>query len=225
MKDLVIFGAGKVADVLYAHMASTGDYNVAAFTCDPQFAPPSGHFHDKPVLPFDDIEKHYPPDRYGMIIALGYHELNALRREKFEHAKRKGFRLASYVSPRAGTGDWLAMGENCIVLDNAVIEPGVRLGNNVVVWSGVLVGHHSTVEDHVWLAGQAVLGGSTKIGAGTFVGLGAIIGHEVELGERSFLGAGTVVTKCSGPKSVFVGKSTELYRLDSERFLRISKLR
>jgi sugar O-acyltransferase (sialic acid O-acetyltransferase NeuD family) len=223
--QIVIFGAGKVADVLGRHITAAGTHDVAAFTVDRQYAPEGSRFHGKPVVAFEEIERLYPPDKYGMLIAVGYHELNAVRQSKYEAAKAKGYRLASYVSARAGVGDWLQMGENCIILDNATIEPGVVLGNNVVVWSNVLVGHHTTIEDHSWIAGQAVFGGSARLGAGSFVGLGAIVGHEVELGDHSFIGAGAVVTKCAGPKSVFIAANTELFRLDSERFLKISKLR
>jgi len=34
-----------------------------------------------------------------------------------------------------------------------------------------------------------------------------------------------LVTKCAGPKSVFVATGTELFRLDSDKFLRITKMR
>lgn len=223
--QIVMFGAGKVADVVYRHMSHSGAHEVVAFTTDAGHLPADDTFHGKPVVPFDAITERYPADRYGMIIAIGYHELNAVRRAKYEAAKSKGYKLVSYVSPRAGVGDWLEMGDNCIILDNATIEPGVRLGNNVVIWSNVLIGHHTTIEDHAWVAGQAVFGGSARLGESSFVGLGAVVGHEVELGPKSMLGAGALVTKCADPKSVFIEKNTDLFRLDSERFLKISKLR
>lgn len=223
--QIVMFGAGKVADVVYRHIAQAGSHEVVAFTTDSKHVPGGAAFHGKPVVPFEEIEQRYPPDNYGMIVAIGYHALNAVRRSKYEAAKAKGYRLVSYVSPRAAAGDWLSMGDNCIILDNATIEPGVVLGNNVVVWSNVLVGHHTTIEDHAWIAGQAVFGGSARLGESSFVGLGAIVGHEVELGPHTMLGAGALVTKCAGPKSVFIANNTELFRLDSEKFLKISKLR
>lgn len=223
--QIVMFGAGKVADVVYHHIAQAGVHEVVAFTADSQHIPQGATFHGKPVVAFEEIERRYPADRYGMIVAIGYHDLNAVRRAKYEAAKGKGYQLVSYVSPRAGTGDWLRMGDNCIILDNATIEPGVVLGNNVVVWSNVLVGHHTTIEDHSWIAGQAVFGGSARLGESSFVGLGAIVGHEVELGPQTMLGAGALVTKCADPKSVFIAKNTDLFRLDSEKFLKISKLR
>lgn len=223
--QIVMFGAGKVADVVYRHIAQSGTHDVVAFTTDAAHAPDGGVFHGKPVVPFDSVAKEYPSDQYGMIVAIGYHDLNAVRRAKYEAAKALGYTLVSYVSPKAGVGDWLRMGDNCIILDNATVEPGVVLGNNVVVWSNVLIGHHSTIEDHAWIAGQAVFGGSTRLGTGSFVGLGAIVAHEVELGPQTMIGAGALVTKCADPKSVFIAKNTDLFRLDSEKFLKISKLR
>ncbi len=219
-----MFGTGKVADVVYHHIAASGAHDVVAFTTDAAHLPDGATFHGKPVIAFETLPERFPPARYHMIVAIGYHGLNALRKEKYDQAKAKGYRLASYVSPRAGVGDWLEMGDNCIVLD-AILEPGTRLGNDVVIWSGVLVGHHTTIDDHAWVAGQAVFGGSARLGERCFVGLGAVVAHEVEIGEQSFLGAGVLVTKCAGPKSVFVGQNTELFRLDSEKFLKISKLR
>lgn len=223
--QIVMFGTGKVADVVYRHISHAGMHEVVAFTADTDHVPQGKAFHGKEVVAFEHIAERYPPDQYGMIIAIGYHELNAVRKAKYEAAKARGYNLVSYVSPRAGVGDWAEMGDNCIVLDNATIEPGVRLGNNVVVWSNVLIGHHTTIEDHAWIAGQAVFGGSATLGECSFVGLGAIVGHEVELGSHSLLSAGALVTKCSDPKSVFIEKNTDLFRLDSERFLKISKLR
>ncbi|MGD0967238.1 MAG: acetyltransferase [Candidatus Aquilonibacter sp.] len=225
MAEIVMFGAGKVADVLYRHITHAGEHTVVAFTTDAEYVPKSGSFHDRPVVAFESVAQSYPPQRYKMIVVVGYHGLNAVRKSKYDAAKAQGYELISYVSPRAGVGDWLQAGDNCIILDNAVIEPGARLGNNVVVWSGALVGHHTTIEDHAWIAGHAVFGGSAVLGARSFVGLGAVIGHEVELGAETLVGAGALVMKCEDPKAVFIETNTPLFRLDSERFLKITKLR
>jgi sugar O-acyltransferase (sialic acid O-acetyltransferase NeuD family) len=222
---LVIFGAGKVAEVIFRYVKLQGDYDIVAFTCDSEFLPSNGTFHGLPVVAFDAVSRHYPPSEHHMIVAVGYHGLNRVRRSTYDRAKALGYPLASLVSRRAHVGDWLVSGDNCIILDGAVIDPGVRLGNNVVIWSNVLVGHHTVIEDHCWVAGHAIFGGSATLGSGSFVALGAIVGNEVAIGAESFLGAGVVVTKCADAKSVFVARDTERYRLDSENFLKISKVR
>jgi sugar O-acyltransferase (sialic acid O-acetyltransferase NeuD family) len=224
MSRLILFGAGKVGEVLYRHITASGTHEVVAFAADAEHAPPGAEFLGLPVVPFETVQSTHPPATHEMLIAIGYQNLNAMRRRKYDDAKAKGYRLASYVSPRAGVGNWLHHGENCIVLDNATTEPGVTLGNDVVIWSGALIGHHTTIEDHAWIAGHAVFGGSARLGAGSFVGLGAIVGNDVEIGERSFVGAGVLLTKCCGPKSVFIAPGTERFRLDSDQFLRITKL-
>lgn len=223
MKQLVVFGAGKIGEVVSHHLLHDGERQISAFTCEGRYVPEAGAFCGRPVVPFERIEKDYPPDRFEMIVAVGYQELNAARRRICEQARAKGYRLASFVSRRAAYGDWLQIGDNCLILDDVIIEPRVLIGNNVVLWSGVLVGHHSVLEDDCWVAGRAVFGGSSKLGAGSFVGLGAVVGPEVEIGAQSFLGAGVVVTKCAQPKSVFIAADTQEYRLDSDHFMQISK--
>src|SRR5262245_6766416 len=224
MADIVIYGAGKVADVMHRYITFDRAFNVVAFTCDAAWMPADPTFHGKPVVAFEEIERRFPPDRCGMLIAVGYHGLNSVRATKFAEAKSKGYRLESYVSTRAFAGDWLELGENCIILDNVGIEPGARLGNGVALWSGVVVGHHARIDDHCWLAAESIVGGNSVVGERSFVGLGAVVGHEVTLGAECFLGAGAMVSKSARGGRVFVGRDTELFRLDSKHFMRISKM-
>jgi sugar O-acyltransferase (sialic acid O-acetyltransferase NeuD family) len=225
MADLVIYGTGKIAEVIYRYVAFDRAFNVVAFTCDAAWLPASKTFHGKPVVAFEEVEHRYSPDRHSMLVAIGYHALNGVRATKFAEAKAKGYRLESYVSSRAFAGDWLQMGENCIILDNVGIEPGTRLGNGVALWSGVVVGHHSTVADHCWLAAESTVGGNAAVGERCFVGLGASIGHDITLGAECLLGAGARVSKSAGSGSVFVGRDTELFRLDSKQFMKVSKMK
>ena len=224
MTDLVIFGVGKVADVLYRYISFDRNYTIVGFTCDAEHVPTDGRFHGLAVVPFDAVTATFPPQSCTMLIAIGYHQLNTLRATKFAEAKAKGYRLASYVSSRAFVGDWLEMGENCIILDNVGIEPGVRLGDNVALWSNVTIGHHATIGDHCWLAAHGIVGGNASLGPRCFLGLNVTIGHQTTIGADSFLGAGVVVTKSAADNSVFIGRDTELFRLDSKKFLQISKM-
>jgi sugar O-acyltransferase (sialic acid O-acetyltransferase NeuD family) len=228
MKPLIIFGHGKIADVAYHHLVRDTEYEVVAFTCDAGWlaagnAGPSGH-SGHPVLPFEDIERHYPPESVAMFVAIGYHDLNAVRARKCEEAKAKGYTLISYVSPRADHGAWLEVGENCLILDGVGIQPGVRIGNNVSVWNNVLIGHHSIIQDHCWVAAGATLGGAVTLGARSFVGLNATIGGELSIGADCFLGAATLVVKSASPRSVFIARDTDKFRLESDAFLRMTRM-
>lgn len=228
MKPLIIFGLGKIADVAYHHLVRDSAYQVVAFTCDAEWSPStngldSTHF-GHPVLPFEDIERYYPPESVSMFVAIGYHDLNAVRARKCEEVKAKGYTLISYISPKADHGPWLDVGENCLILDGVGIQPGVKIGNNVSLWNNVLIGHHSIIHDHCWVAAGATLGGLVELGERSFVGLNATIGGELSIGANCFLGAATLVVKSAQPRSVFIAPGTDKFRLESDVFLRMTKM-
>lgn len=224
MAKVVLFGNGKIAEVVHEYLARDSEHEVVAFTCDQAFIG-GPHYRGLPLLPFETIEKHYPPGDYRMFIAVGYHELNRLRARIYESAKSKGYRLISYVSSRSWPGRELATGDNCLILDGVSVQPGAHIGNNVALWSGVIIGHHASIGDHCWLASGTAVGGGTGIEPYCFTGLNATVGHEITVGASSLLGGGSLVTKTLPPESVLVAGDTERLRLDSRRFLMISKLK
>jgi len=228
MKPLIIFGLGKIADVAYQHILRDRSYQVVAFTCDSEWLPAdSGQgslHHGHPVVAFETIERLYPPESVSMFVAIGYHDLNAVRAKKCAAAKEKGYRLISYISPRADHGPWLEVGENCLILDGVGIQPGVRIGNNVSLWNNVLIGHHSVIADHCWIAAGATLGGGVALGERSFVGLNATIGGELSIGADCFLGAASLLLKSAPARSVFIAPGTERFRLESDAFLRMTRM-
>lgn len=228
MKDIIIFGHGRISDVAFHHFVRDSECRVVAFTCDAAWmtasTAPAGTHLGLPMLPFEDVERHYPPESVSMFIAIGYHELNAFRAKKCQEAKTKGYKLISYVSPRADHGPWLDVGENCLILDGVGIQPGVRIGNNVSLWNNALIGHHSVIQDHCWIAAGATLGGLVTLGERSFVGLNATIAGDLSIGADCFLGAASLVIKSAPPKSVFVARGSDRFRLDSDAFLRMTRM-
>lgn len=228
MKKIVIFGVGKIADVAVHHMTRDQQFEVAAFAVNRDWLPSSSSdqflHKDRPLVAFEDVERLFPPKAFSMFVAIGYHELNAVRAQKYHEAKSKGYELVSYVSPRADIGQWLVIGDNCLILDGVGIQPGATIGNNVSIWNNTLVGHHSSVADHCWLAAGTTVGGSTSIGEKCFLGLNSTVGGEVSIGPDSFLGGGCLVVRSASEKSVFVERGTEKFRLDSTQFLKITAM-
>ena len=69
MKDLIIFGNGKIADVVFYYAKNECNFNVVAFTTNKEYIR-ENMFHDLPVIPFDEIENHYKPDKYSLRIKI-----------------------------------------------------------------------------------------------------------------------------------------------------------
>ncbi len=99
------------------------------------------------------------------------------------------------------------------------------VGNDVFFWNGNHLGHHARVEDHCYVAGQVVISGSAVIEPYCFLGVNATIGHEVVVGRESFIGASALVTKSVLPKSVHIVPDTPKFRLDSDSFQKLTKMK
>lgn len=229
MQKIVIFGLGMIAEVAFAHILRDRAYEVCAFACDANWLDEAGRTKlgslGLPVVPFDTVQESFPPGDYAMFVAIGYHDLNALRATKCAEAVRMGYRLVSYVSSRADLGEWCGVGSNCLLLDGVGLQPGSRVGDNVFVWNNSLIGHHSVVGDHCWIAAGSTIGGKARLGERCFVGLGATIGGDLDVAAECFVGAGALVTRSAAARSVFVQRDTELFRLDSRAFVRMTRLK
>ena len=112
-----------------------------------------------------------------------------------------------------------------MILDNQSIQPFASIGSNCFIWSGVLIAHHVTIGDHCWITSEASVAGHSNIGESSFIGINATIGHMVNIGNQCFIGANTLITKNADDKSVFIQKDTDLFRLNSDQFIKFSKMR
>jgi sugar O-acyltransferase (sialic acid O-acetyltransferase NeuD family) len=224
MARLVIFGAGKIADEAYFYFTNDSPHRIVAFTVDEGFLTAREKW-GLPVVPFEALEDRYPPGDVEAFVAVGYQGLNTFRAQKYEEIKRRGYTLVSFVSSRASNFGGVEMGDNCFVLENAVIQPCSRIGRNVFIWSGNHVGHHASIGDHCYLTGQVMVAGSAIIEPYCFLGVNSTVGHEVRVGEGSFIGAGALVTKNVPPRSVYIREDTPRYRLDAPSFLRLTKMK
>lgn len=224
MAKIVIFGAGKIADEAYFYLTNDSSHEVVAFTTDGEYLTDTQKL-GLPVVPFEEIQSLYPPDTFQMFVAVGYQDLNRFRARKYYEAKAKGYQLISYVSSRASNFGNVEVGDNCFILEFAVVQPEAKIGNNVFIWSSNHIGHHASVGDHCYIAGNVVISGSTKIEPYCFIGVSAVLGHEITVGAESFIGAGALITKNVQPRSVYITADTPKYRLDSATFLLLTKMK
>lgn len=193
MKNLIIFGTGLIAEVAYFYFTRDTDYKIVAFTNGSVFIK-QATFKNVPVIPFEDIEKQCPPESYEMFVAIGYAKTNQVREQRYREAKEKGYNLATYISPVATCYE-TPVGDNCFILENNVIQPFVTIGNNVTLWSGNHIGHHSVIKDHCFISSHVVVSGSCHIEENCFVGVNSTLRDNIKLGKMTVVGSGAIVMK------------------------------
>ena len=152
---------------------------------------------------------------------MSYSGLNAHRKNKYLAAKAMGYEIASYISSRASVLNDGKIGENCFILEDNTIQPFVTIGNNVTLWSGNHIGHHSRVQDHCFISSHVVVSGGVTIGEQCFIGVNATLRDHITIGARCIIGAGALILEDAEPEGAFVVKRTERARVPSMRLRNI----
>src|SRR5438309_2581476 len=172
MARLVIFGAGDIARLAHYYFTRDSEHEVVAFTVDQQYLGAES-FIDLPLIAFEEVVERYPPSDYKMFVALSYTRMNRVRAEKYARAKEYGYGLVSYVSSRCSFLTDYPVGDNCFILEDNTIQPFVRIGNDVTLWSGNHIGHDSVIEDHCFITSHVVVSGNVVVGSRSFIGVNA----------------------------------------------------
>jgi sugar O-acyltransferase (sialic acid O-acetyltransferase NeuD family) len=208
VSEIVVFGLGDFARIARIYLAEDSEYEVLAFTANERYVQ-SDQLDGLPVVPFESLPETHAPDRYSMFVAIGFSGVNQARREVYEQCRDLGYELISYVNSAATYWGELELGANCFVFEENVIQPNVRIGNNVILWSGNHIGHDSTIEDHVFIASHAVISGNVTIGESSFVGVNATFRDGITVAPRCVIGAGALIMKDTIEGGVYSVRGTE----------------
>jgi sugar O-acyltransferase (sialic acid O-acetyltransferase NeuD family) len=217
---LVVFGAGDIAEIADFYFRHDSNYEVVAFSVDGSYIRSQCVF-GRPLVPFEELERAFPPNDYELFIAISYAQLNALRRRKYEDGKARGYSFATYLSSRATVWPGFVSGENCFILEDNTIQPFARVGNNVTLWSGNHIGHHSVIGDHAFISSHVVISGGVTIGEQCFIGVNATLRDHITVGDRCILGAGALLVADAEPDGVYTAPTSERSRVPSTRMRRI----
>jgi sugar O-acyltransferase (sialic acid O-acetyltransferase NeuD family) len=207
MKQLLIFGVGDFARVAWFYFTNDSDYKVVGFTVDDAYVG-GGEFLGLPVVPYSRVQERFVPGECDLFVAVGFRRLNKARAAVFATARAKGYRLATYICSRAAFFGEVDCGENCFILENNVLQPFVKIADDVVLWSGNHIGHDARLDDHCFVSSQVVLSGRVHVGARCFLGVNSCVRQGVTIAPDCLVGAGAVILRDTQPGQVFVVKGT-----------------
>lgn len=219
-RKLVIFGSGDIAELAHFYFKTDSEYEVVAFTVDAAYIEGTT-FGGLPVVAFEEVAEHYPPEDHDFFVALSYAKLNAVRKEKFMAAKALDYRLANFISSHATVLNKGGIGENCFILEDNTIQPFVSIGNNVTLWSGNHIGHHSLIKDHTFISSHVVISGGVEIGEQCFIGVNVTLRDHIKIGDKCVIGAGALLLADAGHEGVYMGTAAIRSRVPSTKLRNI----
>jgi sugar O-acyltransferase (sialic acid O-acetyltransferase NeuD family) len=215
MSKIIIFGTGDIAQIANYYFDIDSEHEVVAFTVNQDYLN-EDTFEGKPVVAFEEIEKKYPTTEFQLFIALSYSKMNKIREAKYNEAKAKGYTLVSYISSKCSYMSQYPCGDNCFIFEDNTIQPFVKLGNNITLWSGNHIGHHSTIHDHNFISSHVVISGHCEIKSNCFLGVNATLHNNVVIEKETLLAAGAIISKNTIEKGVYLPAKSILLEKKSD---------
>jgi sugar O-acyltransferase (sialic acid O-acetyltransferase NeuD family) len=208
-RDLIIFGTSAIAQIVREYFDEDSSYRVMAFVVDQNYCDQESIF-GLPLFPFETIETRFPPKDFDLFIATGYSKMNKFRESKYNRAKELGYTMARYVSSKCTFMSKYPIGDNSFIFEDNTVQPYVKIGSNVILWSGNHIGHHSIIGDHIFISSHVVVSGHCEIRNNCFIGVNASIHNNVILESDTLIGAGVVVSKSTSKGDVYVPSRSHL---------------
>jgi len=221
-KNLIIVGDSAFAEVAHEYFDVDSEYKVVAFAVERAYLKQEMK-RGLPVVPFEDMETIFDPATHEAFVAIVYTQLNRLRTRLMEETKIKGFRLASYISPRSFVWRNVEVGEHCFIFEDNTLQPFVKIGRNVVLWSGNHIGHHSFIRDNCFISSHVIISGFCDIGQNSFLGVNCTLANNVTIGRDNWIGPNTAIMKDTEAGSLYKTCQPEPYKISAPRFFKIEE--
>ena len=92
------------------------------------------------------------------------------------------------------------------------MQPFVRIGNDVTLWSGNHIGHDSVIGDHCFISSHVVVSGHVRDRAAAASSASTPrCATRSRSREYTLIGAGALVMKDTAPRSVYLGARAERF--------------
>lgn len=190
--DVVLLGAGGHARSILGLLKTL---NKRVLGCTAPVEPAADWPKDCHWLGDDIVLDSLDSSQVVLVNGLGSIGSTALRREVFEKALARGFRLPKLLHPSVILSGDVVIGEGSQVLAGAVLQAGAVVFENALLNTGCVVDHNCVIGAHAHIAPGATLSGNVRVGTGAHIGAAAVVIQGVSVGPGAIVGAGAVVTK------------------------------
>lgn len=208
---IIIYGNSDFAELMHYYFTTDSIYEVIGFCVDKDYIK-SDKFLNIPLVPFEIVDKVFPPTEYKMFVAVGYKNMR-LRKELYKKTIDKGYSHINYISSKAVVDKSNIIGKNNAILHNVVLEPFSKIGDNNIINTNVIICHHAEILNDCFIAAKTLVGGFTIIKNNCFLGFSSTILQKLVIEDETLIAAGAVVNKNSSRYEFLAGIPAKLISL------------
>ena len=203
MENVVIYGETAFAERIYSYIKFEKSMNVLAFTNAKAFKEKET-IQGVPVIAFEELNEKLDGKDFGILIAVGYVQMNNIRRKIYKECKDAGHRIATYIS-KAATLYSDNIEEGCIIMPKVYIGPNCTVGKGNIIASCTCLSHDNKIGEFNFISSNAIFGGHSTVCNNCFIGLGCVIRDGITISDYSLIGSATNLLTSTDTKGIYVG--------------------
>lgn len=215
MENIVIYGETAFAERIYSYIKFENVMNVLSFTNAKAFKEKEA-IQDVPVIAFEELGERFKGIEFSILIAVGYVQMNNIRKKIYDECKEAGYRIATYIS-KTTTLYSNDIGEGCIIMPNVYVGSNCRIGTGNIIASCTCLSHDNSIGDFNFISSNAIFGGHSTVCNNCFIGLGSVIRDGITINNYSLVGSATNLMTSTDPEGIYVGNPS--HKLEGKKSL------
>jgi sugar O-acyltransferase (sialic acid O-acetyltransferase NeuD family) len=141
-------------------------------------------------------------EEYNVFVGIGN---NATRQKVQSMLERIGAEIPILIHPNAVIGEQVEIANGTALMAGAIVNCCTRIGKGCIVNTGSTIDHDNLIEDFVHVSPGVHIAGTVFIGERSWLGIGSIVSNNINITSDCQLGAGSVVIKDITDSGVYVG--------------------
>jgi sugar O-acyltransferase (sialic acid O-acetyltransferase NeuD family) len=124
--------------------------------------------------------------------------------------------LFTFIHPLAFVSPSVSLDSGCVVMPNASISAGTKIGVCSLIMSNTSIGHDNKINDHCFFTANSCVGSHVNIGTGVWVGMNATIRGKQKIGNYAAIGIGSILVKDVPDSELWLGSPAKFHKKVSE---------
>lgn len=200
-RPVIVLGAGGHAKVVADSLLCLG-LDIKGFVTPGLVA--GGEYNGYKVLGDDNVVFDYDPGDIILANGVGALPKQEMRWKLGKQMRQKGYAFITFIHPSAVVADDVVLSDGVQIMAGAIIQPGVRIGQDSIINTGAILDHDCLIESNCHVAPGVACGGSVRVGKLSHLGIGTSVVQNISIGENSIIAAGSMVYKDLPANSTFI---------------------
>lgn len=209
MEKVIIYGTGKLAQMVYYLMKADTRYEIIGFAADIEYCN-ADTFMDVSLVPIDEAFSIFPPTTCKMLTVIGGLTNIEIRKTMYDRAHSHGYESINYIHPTAILEGEITFGNNNIIFPYCVLGFSGSFGDNTIVREKVYLGHDFKVGNHCFIGVGCTIGGTSQIDDFAYIAMESTVIDHTTIARRSFIGIGSLVLTDTMENAKYFGRPAKI---------------